>query len=187
MDEYQQPVMIPPMYGRPGGIDTSTIAELRWKDNDLIEYVEEILGGFRSYIDENGKVIRQRPEYFKSKVNDDGLSGIISYLRAHINPSIVLSNFDEIKANILIRIQLIEFAKWLTYNQERFEIKKGDIPLIQSLIRPIVVSQIYRSVGGHETKNFHTQSFEQNLQQHSTMQNAQPGLWSIFGRNKNGR
>jgi hypothetical protein len=162
-------------------MDNSTTAELRWKDNDMVSYVEEILGGYQKMIDENGQEVRVRPPYFVPKVNDDGLSGIVMFLRVHITPSIVLSNFDEVKANSLIRIQLTEFAKWLCINQERFSIKTGDLSLIQSIIRPLVFSQIYRSVNGHEAKNFHMQSFEQNVSQHSTLQNPQQSWWS-FGK-----
>jgi hypothetical protein len=169
--------MPPPMYGSNHHSDNSTIAELRWKDHDLVAYVEEVLGGYQQFMDENGRVMKQRPDNFVPQVNDVGLSGITSFLRAHMNASIVLSNFDETKANILIKQQLDSFCEWLSINQERFEINSKDLGHIVSLIRPIVFAQVYRSVGGHETRNFHTQSFEQNVQQHSTMQNTQPGFW----------
>lgn len=184
MEEYMMQPPPQPVYQSNQMQESSTIAEMRWKDNEFISYVEEVLGGYREVINKDGVVERIKPDYFISKVNDEGLSGIVSYLRAHLNPSIVLSNFDEKKANLLIKIQLIEFAKWITYNQERFAIRAGDLQLIQSLIRPLIVSQIYRSVGGHETKNFHTQSLEHNVQQHSTMNNGQQGFMWPFSKRR---
>lgn len=183
-------VIMPPPQAPPGAFfntssENSTIAELRWKDNELVRYVEEVLGGYREYIDPvSGRYTRERPSWFKPKINDDGLSGVTSFLRAHINQSIVLSNFDETKANMLIKIQLLEFAKWLSLNQERFAIRSGDLSLIASLIRPLVYSQIYRAVGGHETRNFHTQSLEHNVQQNTTMQNTNPSWWGGMGKRR---
>jgi hypothetical protein len=184
MDEmmYQQPMMPQMPIGRFNE-ESGAIAHMRWRDDDLIAYVEEMLGGYKEYVDVDGKLKRIKNDS-RAIVNDEGLNEITTFLKAHLNTAIVLSNIEEKKANILIKIQLVEFAKLLTYNQERFEIKKGDLELVQSLIRPIVFSQIYRAVGGHESKNYRTQSFEQNVQQHSTMQNQQPGLFSFARRGK---
>ena len=175
----QQP--IPPYYGNPSQ-ENSTIAEMRWKDNDLVTFIEQELGGYVTIINTDGTIKKVRTSQFRPKINDEGLQGLISYLRSHINSLLVLSNLDENKAYVLIRIQLLELAKWLAYNQERFQIQKGDMSLITSLVRPIVVAQIYRAVEGHETINFHTQALEHNVQQHSTMNNAQSGNWWPFSR-----
>lgn len=175
MQMQQQPPNLPFGFGVNGHQD-GTIANLRWKDNETINYVEEILGGYKEILQPDGTVIKMRPDYFKPKINDDGLTSVVSFLKSHINPQIALSNFSDGYGMVLIKQQLDSFACHLALNQDRFGIPKGDMGLIMSLVRPIIFAQIMRAVDGHESANFRTQSLEHNVQQNTTMSNNQGGL-----------
>lgn len=182
----------PPMngYGMGMGVsppsNDSTIASMRWEGDPLVYNLYKILGGYEIKMDNDGNASLYRMNRnARPKMNDTGIESVVSIIRAYVNPVVSLSNIDDEEANELIRQVLYALVSHLAYNQQRFEIDKGDMGLIMAAVKGIIFTQVKRAVAGHESQNFHTQTIEQNWQQHQTMTNQNQGafnFWPFKGR-----
>ena len=182
------PQMIPPMPSPDAMTPPSNeanIASMRWESQQIVYELYKVLGGYEVNVNADGTIKFYREGTDKPKINDDGIKSIVSMIRSVVNPSVVLSNIDDEDANELIRQLLYALMRHLVYNYKRFEIDEGDIGHIFNIVKPIVFSQVKRSVGGHESLNFHTQTLEHNIQQHST-QGQQGGGFLFWPRSKRG-
>lgn len=183
-DTESQP-MIPPNIGTvqfggmPGGV-SDTIASMRWENDPLVQQLYKMLGCYDITIDpRTSQVVRSRTNSDSALVNDLGIDRIIAIIRGVVNPVMALSNIDEEEANELTRQILRSIRTSIVYNKERFGIHDGDLTTISNCVKPVVFAEIRRAIGGHESRNFRTQTFEQNLQQSQNMNNT--GGFKLFG------
>lgn len=161
----------------------ATIANMRWNPDRIIVELYRILGGYDVKVDDEGNVkyIRRNPKIVP-KINDVGLEAIASMIQSNVNPVTALSKISEENAQELYRQTMYDISGIMTINVEEYGIKDKDLALICLLIKQIFFMQVNRAVDGHESKNFRTQTMEQN----TTMNQAQQqkgGLWNtLFGR-----
>lgn len=170
-------------YVTPGNYDTAAIAHLRWKDDEITTYILEVLGGCERIDDGNGMIVLR--QVHTPIMNDEGIRRVIAFIKSLINPTVALSNIDETKANVLIRQNLHNFARIIATHKDEYGIKQtGDLYLIKDIIKTYTYSQLYRSVNGHESKNFRTETIEQTMKQDQTMHNTNPGLFGGWKKSK---
>lgn len=186
MEQPYQPVMqTSPM---PAGMMPSSlnenIASMRWELDPLIHQLYRMLGGYEITINEKNEVVKRRDKNIRPLMNDLGIERVISLVRGVVNPVTSLSNIDDEEANELIRQVLYDFTIDLCLNMDRWNVDIGDRGTITSIVKSIVFMQIKRPVAGHESHNFRTQTFEQNVQQSYNQPPQQGGLFSIFGRQR---
>lgn len=180
-DEFQPPMMPGPQpmmfqgqnpLGYPGQM-SETIASMRWESDPLVHQLYRMLGGYEITLDSQNQLVRKRDGKVKPLMNDVGIERVISLIRGLVNPVTALSNIDDEEANELIRQVLYDFILDLVNNKERWSIEDGDMHTVMSIVKSIVFMQLKRAVGGHESTNFRTQTFEQNMQQNYQQSNAQ--------------
>lgn len=178
-----QPVMQPqpiPVGGYPGMI-SDTIASMRWEVDPLVHQLYRMLGGYEISINENNEIVRKRDKNIRPLMNDVGIERVISLVRGAVNPVTSLSNIDDEEANEIIRQLLYDFVIDLCINQDIWGVQDGDRRTVMSIVKSIIFMQYKRAVSGHESHNFRTQTFEQNVQQsYSQPQNNNGGLFGIF-------
>jgi hypothetical protein len=170
--------------GYPGQM-SDTIASMRWESDPLIHQIYSMLGGYEITVNEKNQVVRRRDGSVKPLMNDVGIERCIALVRGAVNPSVVLSNVDEDRADELTRQVLYRLIVDIAVNQDRWEIHPGDKNTVFSILEMILFMQIQRAVGGHESTNFRTQTFEQNVAQSMNQQQPQGfSLWPTFGGKK---
>lgn len=165
-----QPMPLP-VYNNPPpfpGMMNDNIASMRWESDPLVHQLYRMLGGYEITVNEHNQLVKQRDKNFNPLMNDIGIERVIALVRGVVNPVTSLSNIDDLEANMLINQVLVGFAATLLENMERWEVNTGDRSTIMNIMKTIVFSQVKRSVGGHESSNFRTQTFEQSLQQNFT-------------------
>lgn len=157
----------------------ATISSMRWEAQKLILDMYEVLGGYHFVNTGDGEVKPvRRNEKIKPKMNDEGIESMISIIQSKVNPISSLTNIDDMEANLIIRQTLYMIIKHLLYNQERYQIDDGDLELIMDNLKGIVFFQVKRAVGGHESRNYRTQSIEQS--QSLTTENKNKQGWSLI-------
>jgi hypothetical protein len=114
-----------------------------------------------------------------------GADRFIARVRSEVNQISALSNTDDSEANMLICQDLDEFTIDLCLNQFKWGVDFADMQGLEDMHKNIVFMQFKRSVGGHESRNFRTQSFEQNVQQSFNQPTqSRGGLFGLFGNNQ---
>jgi hypothetical protein len=173
--------MIPPMphgggyAAMPSVMDNSSIAAMRWNGDAFILQLYKVLGDYDVRVNDDGTYTFKRNTNARPRINDDGLQAIISIVQASVNPFVALSNITNEEANDLIRSCLLDTASEIAANQEAWGIDDSNKTVIMTMLKPLVFNQIKRSVEGHESLNFRTQTFEQNVQQQYTQNQPSGG------------
>lgn len=163
-----------------------SIANMRWNPEAVVYELYKRLAAVEIKITEDRQVTYQPIPNVRPKMNFEGIQTILTTIESVVNPFVSLTNINDEEANELIRQLLVSVACDLVYNQDRFAIHQGDMRLIMNVVKGLVFSQVKRAVAGHESKNFHTQTVEQTMQQHSTMQQGNQNSWfpKMFGGKK---
>lgn len=180
----------PPQMGygmMPPPSNDASIAGMRWQADQIVYELYKRLGGYDIVVQKNGVAKLERDPNIKAKLNDDGIQSIISLIQAYVNPVVALSNLDDEEANELIRQVLYRLAGDIVLNKDRFDIHDGDMGFIMNIVKGILFTQLKRAVSGHESRNFHTQTVEQNVQQHTTQNGQSPTFGFLpmsFGRRR---
>lgn len=160
-----------------GGHDQSTIAGMRWNGDTLIFQLYKLLGDYEIKINDDGTQNFERINMnVEPKINDQGLQAIMSVIQSVVNPSVSLTKIEDYEAKELIRQTLTALAIDITLNQDLWAIKEENKNVIMNITKNIVFSQIKRAVEGHESTNFRTQTYEQNVQQSLQQNNANSGF-----------
>lgn len=180
--QYQPVMQTSPMsQGMMNSQVSDTIASMRWEVDPLVFQLYRMLGGYEVTINEKNEIVKKRDNKVQPLMNDFGIERVISLVRGVVNPVTSLSNIDDEEANELIRQVLYAFIVDLCLNQERWDVHDGDKHTIMSIVKSVVFMQYKRSVGGHESHNFRTQTFEQNVQQsYNQPQQQSGGLFGFF-------
>jgi len=176
---YMNPM--PPMYPAP---QDANIASMRWTPDNLIIELYHILGGYEIKV-VDGVVTKFKQKNKKEFINDRGLEMLSAIIQANVNPHVSLTRLEKAEADELVRQTLYDVIETLTVNQEEYGIlNMGDMNVVKTTIFTLVYCQIMRTVEGHESKNFRTQTMEQTSTM-NTGQQQKGGLWSsLFGKNK---
>jgi hypothetical protein len=182
MNNYETvlPNLPPPPFGSgismpSNSMDSSTIAGMRWNGDQLILQLYKLLGDYDVKVDTNGQYTFERLGTVRPRINDEGLQAIMSIIQSNVNASVSLSNITNDDANTLVRQTCIAVAVELTYNQYEWGITDSNKSIIMSVIKSIVFNQQKRAVEGHESQNYRTQTFEQNVQQQYTQNQPNNG------------
>lgn len=176
----QMPQMPAPIAPIMSTTTSDTIASMRWENDPLIVNLRIRLGGYTAVASRDGSTGLQRTEGMHPMVNDLGIDRLVALIQGVVNPVTSLSNIDDEEANTLIRQILYGVIRDLVYNQDRYEIDSGDKTAVMDIIKSIVFMQVKRAVSGHESRNFRTQTIEQNLQQNMTMPKQQGSMFNPF-------
>lgn len=165
-----------------GSYVSEGIASMRWESDQLIISLRIRLGGYTPMANKDGQTQLVRMQGMIPMVNDLGIDRFCALIQGVVNPVSGLSNIDDQEANTLINQVLKGLIAEIVYNQKRFEIHSGDMKNIMSILKVLVFMQLKRAVSGHESKNFRTQTVEQNVQQSLQNQSQQssgmnPFLW----------
>lgn len=185
-EQYQPVMQTSPMpQGMMSNQMSEGIASMRWEVDPLVFQLYRMLGGYEITIGEDNKIIKKRESTIQPLMNDFGIERVISLVRGVVNPVTSLSNIDDEEANEIIRQVMYDFICDLCLNQDRWAVHDGDKSTIMSIVKSIVFMQYKRSVGGHESHNFRTQTFEQNVQQSYNQPQQSGGMIAgLFGLNK---
>jgi hypothetical protein len=155
---------------------------MRWESDELINRLYEILGGYEMTTDSTGqpRYIRRNKDVLPM-INDHGLDTIAGIVRSTVNPVVSLSNVEIDYANELVRQTLYTVSETLLRNQSEYGINDGNIDIIYSHIKTLVFMQVMRAVNGHESKNFRTQTLEQNVTQNTNKPAQGGGILGMLG------
>lgn len=161
--------------------DQSTIAGMRWNGDQLVFQLYKLLGDYEIKINDDGTQTFERMNVKSSpKVNDEGLQSLMAIIQSVINPSVSLTKVEDYEAKELIKQNLVSIAGDICLNQEQWGITDANRSVVMTIIKNIVFSQIKRAVEGHESANFRTQTFEQNVQQNLNQSNQNTGGFSFW-------
>jgi len=164
----------------PGyGQMNETIAAMRWQSDEIVKQLYETLGGYKTTIDHNNNLVASRDTHKKAMINDDGLQRLIAIIKSKVNATTSLTNIDEEQALLCVQDTLLSVNAAIAKEWQNWQITITDAYLIQNTINDIVFSQMMRAVGGHESVNFRTQTFEQNVHQ-QFQQPQQSGGFSLI-------
>lgn len=180
-----QPVMQPnPLPGSMfNGQMSDTIASMRWEVDPLVFQLYRMLGGYEVRVNDENRIVKVRDTTIKPLMNDFGIERVISLVRGVVNPVTSLSNIDDEEANEIIRQTMYRFIRDLPLNREKWGVEKDDMNTIVSIVTGIVFMQFKRAVGGHESHNFRTQTFEQNVAQSFNQPQQQSGFLGLLRGN----
>lgn len=189
MDDMQMmPPMMPMQAPIPMSHEQSTIAGMRWNGDMLIFQLYKLLGDYEIKINDDGTQTFERINMnTKPKINDQGLQAIMGIIQSVVNPSVSLTKIEDYEAKELIKQTLTNLAQDIVMNQELWEISDENRNVIMSITKSVVFSQVKRAVEGHESTNFRTQTYEQNVQQSLQQSNNNGGFsfWKpMLNRNK---
>lgn len=158
----------------------ASIASMRWESDPLVVSLRVRLGAYTVVAEgETGQTQLIRPPNAQPMVNDVGIDRFVALISGVVNPVTSLTNIDDEEANTLINQVLKALVSEIVYNQERFEIHKGDMRSIMSIMKSLVFTQFKRSVSGHESKNYRTQTVESHMQQSMmAQQSKKPSMFN---------
>lgn len=167
--------------------DQSTIAGMRWNGDVLVMQLYKLLGDYEIKVADDGTQTFERLNpNARPKINDEGLQAVMAIIQSAITPNVSLSRWDEDMANELTKQLLSATAQDIGVNQREWGVEIRNLSTIQNIIKMTILSQLRRAVDGHESQNFKTTTFEQNVQQ-SLQQNGQQSNFSFWKPLQRGR
>ena len=184
-EQYQPIMQTNPMpQGMMNNQANEGIASMRWESDPIIQKLYITLGGYELSKKDNNFVLLLN-EKKKPLMNDVGIGIVMGIVNGCLNPVTSLSNVDDEETNLMIAQELHRFNKALCLNNVLWGVEKKDMPIICDILYPIIFYQFKRSVEGHESRNFRTQTMEQTVDQRFNQNPNSGGFFSgVLGMNK---
>lgn len=153
----------------------SNFLQYRLNTDPLIQQVEVALSGkIVNYMvnPQTGEVAEQIKILSQPKVNEEGFTAIVNYVRAHINNQTVQGNMDTDEYNNFIADVREDFSMIIMINMYKWEIKNSDYEYIVDTILDVIKLFLSRTKGNKERE-----SYNKMVEQTSTSR-AQKG-WGL--------
>ena len=137
---------------------------------------------------ESGQYVVVYVKRYSPKMNEEGITQVISFLRTICEKIISITNFDDEMMQKMIYNNIQDFTDRITENWYNYEFKSiADLSEINSVARNLIVAQFSRSAGGMTlqaiTSNTSIQEVRNpDMRPQMGQEAARPGSGSILGR-----
>lgn len=131
--------------------------QIRLETKELIEKIEVFLSGIYQYPindEKTGKIIIKQAKKGERLMNDEGVSHIVNYVSAIINPSVVQGNYDEEWYRDRITTTHKNLAYLLVINTYDWEIKTNARHSIIGFIMELVIPFLSRLIDNKERESY---------------------------------
>lgn len=192
-DAYGQPIPSYPAQFAPSAFgnvmpsnNDATIFEKRLEHDQVIFEIWKVLTGKVHVKGPDGKI--QEKQVHKALMNDEGVTAVISILRSMLNPVTGLTNIDENHASSILEMIWHSLLYIVVLKEDEYEIDRHHKQLIMTNVVSVCHCQLYRGVGGHESRNMRTVT-QENLgyqEQKTSGGLFGGGGFQGFGSKKNG-
>lgn len=132
----------------------ATIFEKRLEHDQIIFEIWKVLTGKQHVKGPDGKLREQ--QVHKALMNEEGVTAVISLLRSMLNPVTGLTNIDENHASAILEMIWHSLLYIVVLKEDEYEIDRHHKQLIMTNVIGICHCQLYRGVGGHESRNMRT-------------------------------
>ena len=166
----------------------ATIFEKRLEHDQVIFEIWKVLTGKQYVKDKDGRITEK--QVHKALMNDEGVTAVISILRSMLNPVTGLTNIDENHASTILEMIWHSLLYIVVLKEDEYEIDRHHKQLIMTNVVSVCHCQLYRGVGGHESRNMRTVTqenlgFQENKSTSGGLLGGGSGF-SGFGGKKNG-
>ena len=166
----------------------ATIFEKRLEHDQIIYEITKVLTGKVNVKEKDGTI--KQVQVHKALMNDDGVTAVMSILRSMLNPVTGLTNIDENHASSILEMIWHSLLYIVVLKEDEYEIDRHHKQLIMTNVISVCHCQLYRGVGGHESRNMRTVTqenlgFQENKSSSSGLFSGGSGF-NGFGGRKNG-
>lgn len=144
----------------------SSFLQYRLNTDPVVQQIEIALSGrVINYMihPQTGEVVEHVKTLSSPKVNDEGFTAIVNYVKVHVNNQTVQGNLDEYRYSNMIADIREDFSMICMINLYKWDIRNSDYQYIVDSIMDVIKLFLSRTIGNKERESYNTMKTDTNV------------------------